>query len=308
MVLALLVISATLLVAVSRAAGRSALAARGACEELQRRWGVASCRKAVLPYAEQILSALEQERHRPAPNFAVSVQLGSQTFEMILADEQAKANVNAILESANVSRSETRIRQGLAGFGLANRIKLRPTLGGVIEIPEPVESTTQPAPATQPVKPLTLRVDGWGQVFDGVGPGQLLGPMPGAKGAAFDLLTCWGNGAINVRRTTEAALGLAAGTSVTRVQIGRLLEARDALYAKRTSDNFSGESPADKFKDAMVKTAGASLAGKGNLGLTEGSKCHSLWIISRTGRRDGYDLFVSDETNERRPVVWAYSW
>ncbi len=311
MVMALLVISATLLVAVGRAAGRSAMAARAARDDLQKRWGVASCEKAVLPHVEQILSALEQERHRPVGNFSVSVKMGGETFEMMLADEQAKANVNAILEYADASRGQTRIRLGLAGSGLANKIKLRPMLGPVIELIDK-EASTRPVAATLPAgdpanRLLTLSVGGWGQVFDGVAPGQLIRPMPGGKRAPLDLLTLWGNGAVNVRRATDSAMAMAAGGSVTGVQIGRLIDARKAIYAKHV-ENLSGESPGDKLKDLMVKTAGASLANKGNLGLVEGSKCHSLWVISRRGGREGYDLFVLDETKEQRPVVWAYSW
>jgi hypothetical protein len=175
------------------------------------------------------------------------------------------------------------------------------------------EASTRPVAATSPVdgrvkSPLALSVGGWGQVFDGVGPGQLLTPMPGAKRAPLDLLTLWGNGAVNVRRATDSAMSLAAGGSVTRVQIGRLMDARDALYAKRGGENFSGDNPADKLKDLMTRAAGASLANKGNLGLVEGSKCHSLWVIARRGGRVGYELFVLDETKEQRPVVWAYSW
>jgi len=131
--------------------------------------------------------------------------------------------------------------------------------------------------------------------------------MPGGKRAPLDLLTLWGNGAVNVRRATDSAMAMAAGGSVTGVQIGRLIDAREAIYAKH-GESLSGENPGDKLKDLMVKTAGASLANKGNLGLVEGSKCHSLWVISRRGGREGYDLFVLDETKEQRPMVWAYSW
>jgi hypothetical protein len=59
MVLGLLVLSTTLLVGVSRLAVRAAVGARQAEDDLQRRWGVASSRKAVLPHAEAILSGLE---------------------------------------------------------------------------------------------------------------------------------------------------------------------------------------------------------------------------------------------------------
>ena len=306
MVLGLLVLSTTLLVAVSRLAGRAALAARSTEDDLQRRWGIASCRKAVLPHVEAILSALEQERRRPAPTYAIAVKLGGMTFDLTLADEQSKANLNAILSSADLTLAETRIRLGLAGSGMSNRIKLRATLGGVLQS---IRSATTAPAATQPIWDANaLAVAGWGQVFDAVPPAQLVRPLPGSRMAPVDLMTCWGNGAINVRRASDTALGLAAGRSLTAVEINRLVEARDKLFDRRGSESSFDQSPADRLQELMTKAAGESLKSKGNLGLTETSSCHSLWVISRNGRRDGYDLFVSDEADAKRPAIWSFSW
>jgi hypothetical protein len=306
MVLALLVLSASLLVAVSRTAGRTAIAGRVAVEDLQRRWGVASCRKAVLPYAEPMLAALEQERRRAVARFDITVALGGQRFDMTIADEQAKANVNAILAETDVTLTESRLRQGLAGSGLANRVKLRATVGKVVE-------AIRPAAATQGVTPPpeTPTVAAWGQVFEGVPPAQLMRAMPGGRVAALDLLTCWGSGAVNVRRAPQAALAMAAGRSLTGAQIARLIDARDKLWERRPGaggDTGFDRSPAEAFKELMTKTAGQSIANRGAVGLTEGSRCHSLWVVSRSGRRDWYDGFVRDTTDEQRPVVWAFEW
>ena len=306
MVLGLLVLSTTLLVGVSRLAVRAAVGARQSEDDLQRRWGVASCRKAVLPHAEAILSGLEQERRRPAANYAFAVRLGGMTFDMIVADEQAKANVNAILSEADFELAETRIRQVLSGSGMANRIKLRATIGGVLQ-PIRGNATTAPA-ATQPIRNAgALGVGGWGQVFDVVTPAQLLRPTPGGR-APLDVLTCWGTGAINVRRASDTALGLAAGRSVSGVEISRLIEARDKLFEQRAAEGGFDQSPADRLRELLTQTAGESLKNKENLGLAENSTCHSLWVISRNGRRDGYDLFVSDEADAKRPIGWSFSW
>src|SRR5437763_1563779 len=109
--LGLLVLAASLMVGVSRAAFRRVVEARLAQDELQRRWGVSSCRAAVLPYAEQILITQESQRRRAVPIYRTRVELGSQTFELVLSDEQAKANVNALLGEAGASRAENRIRE-----------------------------------------------------------------------------------------------------------------------------------------------------------------------------------------------------
>src|SRR5438874_6965539 len=143
--LALLVLCATLTAATARMAMRRALAARLAESELQHRWGMASCRAALLPHAEQILTAAELRLHRPHRPLAVystRVQLGRQRFDLILGDEQAKANVNALLERDGRENAQTRLRQALSGTGLAAKLLLRPDPAISVAATQP---TTAPA-------------------------------------------------------------------------------------------------------------------------------------------------------------------
>ncbi len=211
-----------------------------------------------------------------------------------------------MLSGADVTIAETRIRQALSGSGMSNRIKLRVTIGGVLQ---PIRNATTAPAATQPIwNSNSLAVGGWGQVFDAAPPAQWVRPMPGSRIAPLDLLTCWGTGAINIRRASDTALSLAAGRSLTIVEINRLVEARDKLFERRVAEGSFDQSPADQLRELMTKAAGQSLKNKGNLAPSETSSCHSLWVISRDGRRDGYDVFVSDEANPKRPAIWSFSW
>src|SRR5215203_6677879 len=96
--LALLVLSSTLLVTLARSSIQRSLEARQSTEDLQRRWGQISCQRALLPHAENILINQEKLHRRPFPIYRASVQLGMQQFDLVLADEQSKANVNAVLD------------------------------------------------------------------------------------------------------------------------------------------------------------------------------------------------------------------
>src|SRR5688500_14340245 len=146
MTLGLLVLCATMLVTVSHAALRHASTARAARDELQRRWGAVSCREAVLPNAEVILARAEAARRKPVPVLlTTTIRLGGHEFELVVSDEQAKANVNAVLANADVTRAETRIRNALAGSGLANEVRIRPTYGAIVE---PVGAATGGASLT----------------------------------------------------------------------------------------------------------------------------------------------------------------
>jgi hypothetical protein len=301
--LGLLVLSATLLVSIGRAAVDHALRARRAEAELQRRWSVVSARVAVLAGADETLTRLEQEVHRPLPVYRTTVRLGDETLELILSDEQAKANVNALIGSAGRGDAETRLREAIAGSGLTNAVMLRPGM----------------APPPDRSGGLARFVDGFGQMFDRVAPQQLTGV--GERSPA-NVLTCWGDGAINVVRASRPSLALAAGGQINEVAIGRLMKARDAAYAppeqarmslapRRANDEGDGQ-PVSRSGDAvssLLSRARIDGAVRGRVAMTGRSTCHSLWVIatSPTGRRQ-YSLFVLDESVGGERQVRSFAW
>jgi hypothetical protein len=301
MTLGLLMLSAALLVTVSRVAVRHSLAARGAVDDVQRRYATSSINRATLDHADTILLAAEQKLRKSIPKLATHVRLGELEYEIIVTDEQAKANINALLDDSDTTRTTSRLQQALTGSGLALNIRLRPTYGPIALPPAPV---TQPA--TQPIYVgQSLHIAGVGQVFDGVSPARLIKPMIGSKLAPLDLLTFWGNGAVNARRTSAAALELAAGRSLTKVEVNRVIDARDKLYESRIG---GGGEALDAFTKAVEAAAGESAKNRGNLGLVNSSRVFSVWVIARNKQREWYDWFVLDKTNERRPVKHSMSW
>jgi hypothetical protein len=292
--LAVLVLAATALASAGRLAVRHAARARDAERDLRRRVGVASCRAAVLPRAEQILVAQEVRRGAPVAQHRAAVRLGEFTFDLVIADEHAKASVNAILATAPRDVVETRLRRALAGSGLPGAVVLRP-----------VPSSTDERVHV---------VSAFGQVFNEVEPQALLSSRGGVP-APTDLLTCWGGGAINVRRASEAALRLALSPPWTSADVARLLEARRAMFEAKTSDSSNlRPSPARPapgaarrrdplarlLQDAQIRTGGA--------GLTLESACHSLWIVTRDGRRQWYDLAVADAPKDQPRRVITFTW
>jgi len=294
--LGLLVLAATLMVSVGRASLRKARFASEAADDLQRRWGAASCRLAVMPAIESVLVDQERKIHRPVAVHRAQLQLGQQTFDLVLADEQAKANLNVLLDEADRASAETRIRETMTGIGVGHLLRLRPDPtvvsttptrggggvgggggggGGGGEGNRGGNATT--APATRPLLP--RRVTGFGQVFDDTPPAQLIG--------ASQWFTCWGNGLVNARRASQPALKLA--TPLTGVEIAALLRLRE------------GQTPGGLLKSANVKP-------RPGLHLTESSTCHSLWIVARSSRREWHYFSVLDETDEQAPSVASFVW
>lgn len=285
MTLGLLVLAATLLVSIGRASLRRAAVAREAADDLQRRWGATSCRLAVMPAIESVLVDQERKVRRPVAVHHARLRLGEQVFDLVLADEQAKANANVLLDEADRARVESRLREAMTGSGMGHRIRLRPDPAAV-----PIRAAgsgggggagASTAPATQPILP--KRVTGFGQVFDDVPPAQLI--------RASELITCWGNGLVNVRRAPQATLSLA--TSLTGVEIAALLRARDG--------SASGSASGGLLNSANIKT-------RPGLHLTESSACHSLWIIARSNRRDWHYFAVLDDSDPRSGGIVSFVW
>ncbi len=282
--LAVLVLAASALVSAGRLAVGRASAAREAERDLQRRVGVASCRAAILPRAEEILAVHEVLRKSPLVQHRAAVRLGEFTFDLIIADEQAKANVNSLLESAPPDIVENRIREALSGTGLLGTIVLRP-----VKLRD------------------RMVVSGMGQIFDQLSPQKLLEPR-GGKPAAAELLTCWGSGAINVRRASEAALKLSHCPPWTPLEVTRMIQARREMFDPSAAGVVKPPGPASAAPqpspmDALARLLRTAQIRTGPSGLTVSSNCHSLWIIARDGRRQWYYLAVRDATSND-----FYSW
>jgi hypothetical protein len=320
--LAVLVLSAGLMVALGRAAMGHAARAREARDDLQRRWGVASCQAAVLPVAEQLLAAEEARRGEPVASVRVTVRLGRQSFELTVADEQAKANVNALLADGDVPTAEDRVRQALTGYGLANKVRLRPAPRPPARQPGSAAVATTSSGRLGGWRPIT----GLGQILDAVPPADWCRPPAGGRPggqageAAADLLTCWGDGGVNVRRAPEAALRLALSPPLTAIEVGRLIELRDEqFYAKGRPPGAAASPRLPGGRDAgpanrspvrrLVDAAGLTAVG-GRLipRLSDGSTCHSLWVVADDGRRRRHVLAVTDRSGTGPPRAYSFAW
>jgi hypothetical protein len=307
MTLGLLVLAATLLVTIGRASTRRVLQARLEERQLQLRWGTVSCRNAILPVAGDILARQEALQNRPIPSYRVSLALGNERFMLLVSDEQAKANINLLLERSDKSRTEARIREALTGSGLGNAIFLRPEPSVHAEVAPP----TVPGQPAQPPD-LPNWISGFGQVFTNVGPDRLVAGGPLAPAGQ---LTCWGSGAVNIMRVSEPALRLAATPTMTTIEADHLIEARNKVFEPRNNKKSSASSLGPAQPAPTADAVGSLLAQakvdpkvRLNVALTSSSTCYSLWVIRQDGRRSDYRFFVSNESHPQSPRVDAFSW
>lgn len=278
MVLLVLTISAAAAAGVCRMSLDKALRAARAEDDLQRRWGALSCRTTLLPKAERVLTAAEQPGSKPSAEARLQLPLGRQTFTLIFGDEQAKANVNALYYQGGLAGTERAVRELTAASGSPAPVELRPSAGGAAADPEDRE----------PV------FESFGQVFGGAPPAALLAGRPGRPAPASQL-TCWSDGPLNFRRASRDALVQVCRPHVGRGRVEQLLKARDETFPDVDLAGALDSLGLNQKQQAALEDL-----------LVDDSVCYSLWVISRDGGREWYDLAVDGAAGEADRVYFTW--
>lgn len=269
--LLLLTVAAASLAGVCRASFEKAVQAAGAREDLQRRWAITTCRAALLPKAERVLAGAAPSETGPASEVRLRVTLGGMPLDLVFGDEQAKVNVNVLYRDGGRTGAERAVRE-LTLAAADVRVALTP--GAPLAEPGLVEALQQDD---------ELRAfETFSQVFNSVSPRALVFPGGAAERSAVAELTCWGDGTLNFRRASVAALKRACPKSLGATGAARLVAIRQKdpdldLWEAFEQLELSDEQHAEAEER-----------------LTDESSCHSLWIVARAAARSWYDFSVAD--------------
>jgi hypothetical protein len=153
-----------------------------------------------------------------------------------------------------------------------------------IRLPQAGALEQQPAP-----------LQSWGQVFEPVRSAESL-RIGRAIRAATGQMTCWGTGKINVRRADDATILAVCGSEVSHSAMQKLLALRaepgqtglSALVERMTINN--------KDRTALRRL------------ITDGSRCHSLWIVCRSRLRSWTTLTVDHPGDGSGSEYLVFTW
>jgi hypothetical protein len=271
MVLLVLVICGTLLTATARRCGRGSLAAGAAQRELQVRWGTLSLRAALLPKAGDLMST---PQNLTALEIRRVVPLGGMIFNVILADEQAKVNINKLAETNKTAALEAVIRRLEADSKEMLRVQLRPTLG--------------------PSTPVYRSFD---QVFDIRRPESLFGERQHDASVVRRRVTLWGNGRINLRRAEVPVMREALAGKLTETQMQVLHDLR-------------GKKPDFGMEEAYsaMQLTRDQIAALEPL-ITQDSSCYSLWTSVDSKTRHWRRLYIQASASDKGDAEdWTFAW
>jgi len=280
--LVLVLIAGATLAGIARHSGTRALDARTQTEALQRRWAVTSARDTLLRRVPIVLDQAERgERigdaaeptRKPVAAIAIDCRLADLAFRIVAADEQAKLDVNQLVAVVGVSDAPRLLREMLADTSPRPDVRLRFSAS--------FDSNAR-------------EVGSFGQVFADASPRMLVGGSRG-NGPA-ELLTCWTNGQLNVRRASDEAIE----TLCTRALGPRLVS---DLLRIRQDDPFAPIEAMRRELGAMDKKQAEQF---GRL-LTDESASHSLWMIAHGRQRHWYALSIGegvDRIGRRTDFEW----
>lgn len=263
MVLMVLVVCGTILVAAARRCGDQALLAGDARLQLQLKWGTMSCQAVCLPAAESIIYAVEPVEGRPpAITARHEVAMGGITFQMIVSDEQSKANVNFLEKRFGGESLAADIRQLQSNAREALQVNLRPS------------------DTDEDSDPLFQRYSSFDQIFMYKHPMELAPIKPG-EDSPSNRITCWGSGLLNFRKAELPVMRKILAGLLTQSQMSDLVKFR-AAQPDCTLDEALGHLKLKKKQSAALREV-----------LTDMSLCHSLWIIARGPTRSWYRFCVA---------------
>ncbi|MCC9599469.1 hypothetical protein LOC67_02770 [Stieleria sp. JC731] len=221
-VIATAVLMVTVLATLSKHSLKRALAASDAAVRFQQRWGMSSIESTLLPHARKIFEQSEKVTTENPDAFAPRqirsiITLGGVTFDVALADEDAKANINTIYQAAGPQRANMIVTE-LLGPPSNLAMRLAPN----------------PAAATFPIEPTDVENEddsaieierafrSWGEVFDE----SALTVVTGQQAALPQItqeITIFGGGAINLKRASDRAITAIASCVLSRAGANRLV-------------------------------------------------------------------------------------
>ncbi|QNN21549.1 hypothetical protein HED60_04425 [Planctomycetales bacterium ZRK34] len=272
--LVLIVIASVTLAAVARRSMATALNAQCHQDDLQRHWGTLSLTAAILPHAEQILKTAEQDLDQPVAHVNIQCLLGDMAFELTLADEQAKANVNTLLATRSRRSVYDNVRQLATDSDTA--------------LPPEVRSL-----AIFDAGKHDKKIQSFGELFETCSTASLH--------AAAAQLTCWGNGKLHWHRTPPLVLREVLEPLADHTAIQQLIDLRQMDVVPNVNEAIAGLEDVNKSsRQALTRL------------LTETSGCHSLWITMTDKHRQWDHLAVLETAHDRQPggktAQWHFEW
>lgn len=225
-VLAAIIVVGLALTSTARRGLNATISAIEAQKSLQRRWGMTSCQRAILPAAQSLFDVSDRTTRRQRGKKTAfpavledRVMLGDQTFDLLVADEDAKANLNAIYDASDIQTCERALSR-LTGPLESRSVQLTPERASTNQ-QSAKKSRASASKLEDPNSEIDSSPDSiapafrsWGEVFDLVQLHRLAGDDRQLAKMTRQL-SLFGTGRLNVFRAKDETI-LAVCSAVVR--------------------------------------------------------------------------------------------
>lgn len=275
MTLILLALAATLLAGTASHSMRSASEAMQTHRDLQRRWAAISARRTLLDRAGELFSELDTQTNEfdQRSDFTVITKLGEFDLEVLVADEDAKLNLNSVYRNTETGKVAV----------IAERFAFKNENPGV-------EVRLLPQLGAQDNDSLSA-FETWQQVFRHA-DGGIASPV--ALKRATRRITCWGSGRVSVARASDDVLREACNCVTASVVGNRLVQERRRLAEPTLAALLEEVELRPEQRAAMSRI------------LSDQSSCYSAWIMTRSGKRSWTELHIvgASGSSPNAAFVW----
>ena len=283
MTLVVLAIAGTIMATSARRSGLRALDTREHVRRLQLRWASISCRDITFANAGDIFNTASEYQPIKSIQVRSSITLGSIDFDLILSDEQAKANINLLAARLGPKGLTAAMRELQADQREILQVMLKPgkKRQNLQFTPESRRERRRAQKHNIPEN-VPIVYESYDQVYRYDHPSQLL-RYKQDETSPSDRITFWGNGKLNLARAEVETLRSVLTGLVTEAQIISLAncDPSDPTFAL-----------AKVIDTSELDTEKASVV---TMLLTDKSECYSLWVIGNVPSRRYYRLFIADE-------------
>ncbi len=274
-VIAVSILVITCLSLLARQSLRMGLKAADQERMLQKRWGSLSLQRTLLANAERIFERLEEENERQGsdttPVIRSKLVLGEVTFDLLLADEDAKLPLNTLYHHVGLKKTEESISR-VAGSNVTLATRLIPAVEPMQISREKKRVSVSDDEENESAEDVPDAFRSWGEVFDLTTLGKRAGSQTSLQSSTTNL-TCWGSGQLNFRRASDEAILALASVVVQDGKARRVLQRYRASPTASLSTLLLSE-VSDQQKQRQLQTI-----------FSETSTNFSIWIDahSRSG-------------------------
>tara|TARA_R110002072_G_scaffold301976_2_gene483194 strand:+ start:11343 stop:12164 length:822 start_codon:yes stop_codon:yes gene_type:complete len=244
---------------------------------IREKWATTSFESSVLARAEEILNArlppiAQSDESKSGHVFENSFVLNGSRYRLLLADEDAKVNLNRVFHTAGQQGVTLSVRELDSGeTASVLKVTLRPF--------EVVEESSD-----------AIAFDSWGQVF---------GVRHEVSNPAFQLaqatrdITCWGSRSLNLVRASDKSVRAILHTSqISEATIAGVLDRRP-LILNGEFDRVFEELEATAEERAILESS-----------IQVGSTCQSMWVLKGSTSQ----LHVLERNSGTGAFVSTFAW